>query len=145
MPFSTTTSDERIRFCGIPKYFMPERIIHWFEARHGPDIACRLAQTTHEFAHLRKNIPANRQRKIRVASLLHDFFGQAAVHRDHLSTHDFFGHVARPVSGEAGPCPAGDFVRYQALIQLPGEEAFASVAGPERAIAIKSRDLRMQG
>ncbi len=83
--------------------------------------------------------------KIRVAGLLHYFFLQSAMHGDHFSAHDIFGDSARFVVGVALACPSDDLVRHEALTQFPGEEAFAGVSGPERAVAIKRGYARLEG
>src|ERR1035437_10314371 len=138
MPFSIATSVARMRSCGMPKKRMAEPMIHWFVEE--------TAQALDQFAHLRKNVGADNLGEIGVARLLHDFLPQPAVHLDHFSAHDLFGHLARFVVGVARARPTCNFSRHQSLFQFqfPRKESFSGISGPERAVAIKRGGERFQ-
>ena len=76
---------------------------------------------------------------------MHAGFGESAVEGDHFSAHDIFGDLAGFIGGVTRARPERDFRRDEGVIEFPGKEAFAGVAGPEGAVAVEGGDLRFEG
>src|SRR5260370_34633926 len=69
----------------------------------------------------------------------------ARVDGDHLAAHDFFAHLAGLVVFVARQSPGDDLGRHQFALDLPVEEVCAGIAAPQRAVAVKDRDLGTEG
>ena len=112
--------------------------------RDGPDVASSGAQLFDELTYLGKDVGRDGLGEVVVAGLLDGVFAEPAMHGDHFSAHDVFGNVAGVVVGVAGASPANDGFGDEASGEFPGEEAFASVSGPERAVAVEGGNLWME-
>ena len=64
------------------------------------------------------------------------------MHGHHFSAHDVFGDFAGAIIGVTRARPARYLIRYESLVEFPGEESFAGIAGPESSVAIESGQTR---
>ena len=71
-------------------------------------------------------------------------FGDSVVHGDHLAAHLVFTDFAGLVLNITGTHGGADLWRNEAAVNLPVEEAFSGVTRPESAVAVESRDSRLQ-
>src|ERR1035437_3128771 len=66
------------------------------------------------------------------------------IHGDHFTANLFFADSARLVLLVARPRPLGNLAAHDATLDLPIEEVGASVAAPQRPVAIENGDSRPQ-
>jgi len=140
-PFSIATSAARMRFCGMPKWRMPERMIHWFDEE--------TAQTSQAERAGARSVRASQEkywerlrREVCIAGLFHDLLAESAVHGDHFPAHDVFGDLPRSVVGVARAERAGDFFRHQTLFEFPAKKP--SPASPDQSVPSQS-NVAMRG
>ena len=112
--------------------------------RHCPYFASVGVQVTYQRLHVGENPLGYFFLEERNRSAYQHVFRQSTIHGHHFGAHIVFADLACQVIGVAGASPGDNFRGDQAAAELPLKKACAGIARPQRSIAIKNCELRLE-
>src|SRR5579863_7673113 len=107
-----------------------------------PDITALALELPNQMSHLGKNLLNEVLVKEFFGEALHLNLGKPAVDGHHFAAHVTFRDFAGFVVGVARPHPAFDVTEKHTSLELPVKKALTGIPRPQRAVAIKHRELR---
>ena len=110
--------------------------------RDSPDFAAVFMQAANQCLHFEKNTGRHVGIEIFRRGELHFSFGEPRVHGDHFAAHIVLADFALAIVGIAGALEADNLIGEHSA--FPAKEAFAGIASPKRAVAVKSGKTRLK-